>query len=135
MSAVDLVYQRISTKLGDKLTTFIGDPPEAAEPPYAFVWGPPLILNTPLAGDSKQLLDALLNVTVVHSTPNNVLLLAGQVRDALTGFIPEVDGWGFSPIRVTGSQPVLTPHSVVDTDTNRSPAWVVLHLRVRGQQA
>lgn len=127
------VYQEIADRLASLGGFFVGDPPNATPPPYTFVWGPGMIQDAPTFGGLRTV-DRRLHVTVVHTTPNNALLLASQAEELLSGFVPTVDGWVFSPLTVTGSEPVQTAHSVVETDTNRSAAWLVLHVRLRGQQ-
>ena len=127
-------YTAIKNRLTSLGGSFVGDPPDAAPLPYSFVWGPPLILGDPTVG-GMTVVDRRVHVTVVHSTANNVLRMASEVEGLLAGWSPSVVGWRFHALQVVGSESVRTPHSIIETNTNRSPAWVVLHVRVRGQKS
>lgn len=125
------IYKRMSDQLSTLADSFIGDPPNAAPIPYTFVWGPyPTKESSSLAGVRGEV-DFTAHVTVVAASPANVLQLASQVEAILDDAEPIVAGWKVFPLVVAGSEQVQTSRGIFEADTNRFPAWVVMHVHVR----
>lgn len=124
------LYKRIADQLSTLADSYIGDPPDAVDIPYTFVWGPyPTKQSSTLAGVQGEV-DFVAHVTVVAHSPANALSLAAQVEALLAGWEPVVPGWRVFPIRVYGSEPVQTSRGIFDAESNRFPAWVVVHLNI-----
>ena len=127
-----LVYARIADRVKASGTDcFIGDPPSNVPVPYCFVWGP-LPTDEALTGaGTDAVVDQVVNVTVVAKLPPDVLVLAAEVKTALTGAEPTISGWRTFPLKVIGSTDLQTQRGVVNEPSNTYPAWVTLHVRVQ----
>lgn len=74
--------------------------------PYVLLWTTVGSLESNTLDGSRDLWDRL-GVTMVHTTSNNVLVLAQKVRAALTGFTPQSDTWRIEELRPPfDSQPI-----------------------------
>lgn len=129
-------HQRIQERLADlvfqgrRVPVFLGDPPSAAAPPYAFVWArTPVQVSEDVGGCTRQI-DEQVSVTVAAQSTVNALALAELVAQALDGYTPQVSGWHFSPLRHVGATDIQTDRTSVIEGTNMHPAWCVLRFRV-----
>lgn len=127
-----LVYARIADLIKASGTDcFIGDPPENVPVPYCFVWGPLPTDEALTAAGTDAVVDEIVNVTVVAKAPPDVLVLAAEVKNTLTGAEPQIAGWRTFPLKIVGSTDIRTERGVVNDPTNTYPAWVTLHVRVQ----
>lgn len=121
----DLVFQ------GRRVPVFLGDPPSAAAPPYAFVWGRLPVQDSQDVGGCTREIDEPVSVTVAAQSTVNALALAELVAQALDGYAPQVPDWHSSPFRHVGATDIQTDRTAVIEGTNMHPAWCVLRFRLR----
>jgi len=102
---VDSLRSHITDQVGCG-TYFIEVDDEQPAYPYVLLWTSAGSLESNTLDGSRDLWDRL-GVTMVHTTSNNVLVLAQKVRAALTGFIPQSDTWLVETLRPPfDSQPI-----------------------------
>lgn len=127
-----LVYARIADRVKASGTDcFIGDPPSNVPVPYCFVWGPLPTDEALTAAGTDAVVDEVVNVTVVAKGAADLLVLAADVKTALTNTEPMIAGWRTFPLKVVGSTDIRTERGVVNEPSNTYPAWVVLQVRVQ----
>lgn len=125
------VYKQVADRLSSLGGSYVGDPPDAAQVPYVFVWGPAAVKASSLMAANRGETSFTMHATVVAHSPANTLALAAQAEELLAGFTPTIEGWRVFPLDVTGSEPVQTQRGSFEPTTNRYPAWVVLHIQVQ----
>lgn len=93
---VDSLKARVKAAAG--ATAYFVSVPEAPAYPYVLLWTSAGSLEQNTLGGDRDLADRL-GVTMVDTTPGNVLVLARKVRAALVGFTPASDTWAMEYLR------------------------------------
>lgn len=119
------------TSTGAPVKAFVGDPPGNPGPPFAFVWGPPTLAKSEAMSRCGGDVDVRLHVQVVAATTANVLDLADQVTDLLTGEVPTVPGWRCFPLAHVGVTDVRSDNSTVGAPANRAPRYCTVTFRAQ----
>lgn len=87
---IDSLKDRVKAETG--VTAYFVSVPESPSYPYVLLWTSSGSLEQNTLGGDADLADRL-GVTMVHTTANNVLVLASRVRAALVGFTPVSATW------------------------------------------
>lgn len=130
-------YQAITNRLatlatsGKLVPATLGDPPGNQPLPYMFVTPRPATPRSVTAAGCDRELNEVFNVTLVHSSANNVLAMCEGATSLLHGWTPEVPGWRTFPLEVVDTQPVQTSTVVMDGTSNTYPRWAVLQVRLQ----
>lgn len=119
------------TSAGAAVEAFVGDPPGNPGPPFVFVWGPPTMATSEAMAGCGGDVDVRLHVQVVAATTVNVLDLADQATDRLTGWTPAAPGWRCFPLAHVGVTEVRADNSTVGAPANRAPRYCTITLRAR----
>lgn len=119
------------TSAGAPVKAFVGDPPGNPGTPFVFVWGPPTLATSEALSGCGGDVDVRLHVQVVAATTANVLDLADQATDRLTGWAPEVPGWRCFPLVHVGVTDVRSDNSTVGAPANRSPRYCTVTFRAQ----
>lgn len=107
---VDSLKARVKAATG--ATAYFVSVPESPVYPYVLLWTSAGSLEQNTLGGDRDLADRL-GVTMVDTTPGNVLVLARKVRSALVGFTPASDTWHVEFLREPyDSRPVQTTQQV-----------------------
>ena len=93
---IDSLKTRVQTVTGAEC--YFVSVPEAPAFPYVLLWTSAGSLEQNTLGGDRDLADRL-GVTMVHTTANNVLVLADRVRAALVGFTPVSAAWAMEYLR------------------------------------
>lgn len=119
------------TSTGSTVKAFVGDPPSNPGLPFVFVWGPPTLATSESVSGCGGDVDVRLHVQVVAATTANVLDLADQVTDLLTGEVPTVPGWRCFPLKHVGVTDVRSDNSTVGAPANRAPRYCTVTFRAQ----
>lgn len=119
------------TSAGASVKAFVGDPPSNPGMPFVFVWGPPTLATSEAMSGCGGDVDVRLHVQVVAATTANVLELADQVTDILTGEVATVPGWRCFPLAHVGVTEVRSDNSTVGTQANRAPRYCTVTFRLQ----
>ena len=122
------------TASGKLIPATLGDPPWNQSLPYTFITPRPSVKRSESVASVRNLLDETFNITLVHSSANNVLALSEVGSALLDEWTPEVDGWHTYPLELIDAQPVQTSTTVVDGTKNTYPRWAVLQFRLRASK-
>lgn len=109
-----------------------GEPPTY---PYVLLWPS---TDTPTFEDlsgRRVDVDALVGVTCVATTPEQLLTVRAQVRTALDGAVPAVAGRWCHPLEVAASQPPQVDRDHTVPATNQHPLIAVDLVRFRTEPA
>jgi hypothetical protein len=123
-------YDAVKALMPAGLTVYPGTVPEAPSHPYAVLWGD---LGDESSGgpDGDSLVDSLSvlslrpRVTYVGLTFDSVLIVARNVRAALSRKTPLVAGWRTNPLRQSTLMDVQVDQDVTITGTSAHPLFAV----------
>lgn len=123
-------YDAVQALLPVTMTVYRGSVPDAPSYPYVVLWGD---LGEESSGgpdgdslmDVPDVLSLRLRATYAGLTFDSVLIMARNVRAALSRKTPTVAGWRANPLRQSALMDVQVDHDVTITGTSANPLFAV----------